>query len=250
MNAIDLAGRAAIVTGAGRGIGYEIADRLLRSGARVSLWDLDGGRVESAAATLALLGEVETVALDITDSAAVDAATAAAVSTWGQLDILVNNAGIAGKIDETVNQSDEDWRTVIDVVLTGTFNCSRAALPHMLAREHGRIVNIASVSGKEGSPRMPAYSAAKAGVMGLTKSMGRELAKTGVLVNCITPAAVGTELVRVMPAAHQELMLRNIPMGRYGTVAEIAALAAWLASEECSFSTGGVFDASGGRSSH
>ena len=250
MNAIYLVGRAAIVTGAGRGIGYEIADRLLRSGARVSLWDWDGGRIESAAATLALLGEVETMALDVTDSAAVDAATEAAVSTWGQLDILVNNAGIAGKIDETVNQSDADWQSVIDVVLTGTFNCSRAALPHMLAREYGRIVNIASVSGKEGSPRMPAYSAAKAGVMGLTKSMGRELAKTGVLVNCITPAAVGTDMVKAMPAAHQELMLRNIPMGRYGTVEEIAALAAWLASEECSFSTGGVFDASGGRSSH
>ena len=250
MNALDLAGRAAIVTGAGRGIGYEIAARLLRSGARVSLWDLDGGRVESAAATLALLGEVETVALDITDSAAVDSATEAAVSTWGQLDILVNNAGIAGRIDETVNQSDRDWQSVIDVVLTGTFNCSRAALPHMLAREYGRIVNIASVSGKEGSPRMPAYSAAKAGVMGLTKSMGRELAKTGVLVNCITPAAVGTDMVTAMPAAHQEFMLRNIPMGRFGTVEEIAALAAWLASEDCSFSTGGVFDASGGRSSH
>lgn len=250
MNAIDLAGRAAIVTGAGRGIGYTIAERLLRSGARVSLWDMDGGRVESAAAALALLGEVETAALDVTDSAAVDAATAAAVSTWGQLDILVNNAGIVGKLDNTVNQSDSDWQSVIDVVLTGTFLCSRAALPHMLAREYGRIVNIASVSGKEGSPRMPAYSAAKAGVMGLTKSMGRELAQTGIIVNCITPAAIGTDLIKDMPAAHHDYMLRHIPMGRYGTMEEIAALAAWLASEDCSFSTGGVFDASGGRSSH
>ena len=250
MNSIDLAGRAAIVTGAGRGIGYAIAERLLRSGARVSLWDLDGNRLESAAATLALLGEVETVALDITDSAAVDAATEAAVATWGQIDILVNNAGIVGNLDNTVNQSNEDWQSVIDVVLTGTFHCSRAALPHMLAREYGRIVNIASTSGKEGSPRMPAYSAAKAGVIGLTKSMGRELAKTGIMINCITPAAIGTDLIRDMPADHHEYMLRHIPMGRYGTVDEIAALAAWLASEDCSFSTGGVFDASGGRSSH
>ena len=251
MNQIDLVGRKAIVTGAGRGIGRAIAERLLRSGAAAELWDMDEGRLAEAARTLRELGEVASAVVDVTDTARVDAAAAAAAERWGRIDILVNNAGILGPIKPSWEHTDEEWQKVVDILLTGVFKCSRAVVGGMIERGYGRVVNIASASGKEGSPGMPAYSAAKGGVMALTKTMGRDLAQLGVLVNCITPATIETEMVRQQSTPEMRAYgLARIPMGRFGEVDEIAALAAWLCSEDCSFSTCGVFDASGGRSTY
>lgn len=240
----------ALVTGGVQGIGRAIAERLLRSGAAVTIWDLNEERLTEAGRALAELGPCETAKVDVTDPHAVQAGIEALVAKHGTLNILVNNAGILGKVAPTLEQEDADWTRTVDILLTGTFWCSRAALPPMLEAGWGRIVNIASVSGKEGTPNMPAYSAAKAGVIGLTKSMGRELGENGISVNCITPAAIETDLVRNTTPEHHEYMLRNIPMGRFGQVEEIASLAAWLCSADCSFTTGGVFDASGARSSY
>ncbi len=250
MNRIDLEGRVALVTGGVQGIGRAIAERLLRSGAAVTIWDLNEERLAEAGKALGELGPCETGKVDVADPRAVQAGIEALVAKRGTLNILVNNAGILGKVAPTLEQEDADWTRTVDILLTGTFWCSRAALPPMLEAGWGRIVNIASVSGKEGTPNMPAYSAAKAGVIGLTKSMGRELGESGISVNCITPAAVETDLVRNTTPEHHEYMLRNIPMGRFGQVEEIANLAAWLCSADCSFTTGGVFDASGARSSY
>lgn len=250
MNRIDLEGRVALVTGGVRGIGRAIAERLLRSGAAVTIWGLNEERLAEAGKTLAEIGPCETDKVDVTDPRAVQAGIEALVAQRGALNILVNNAGILGKVAPTLEQEDTDWTGTVDVLLTGTFWCSRAAVPPMLEAGWGRIVNIASVAGKEGTPNMPAYSAAKAGVIGLTKSMGRELGESGISVNCITPAAVETDLVRDTSPEHRDYMLRNIPMGRFGQVEEIAGLAAWLCSADCSFTTGGVFDASGARSSY
>ncbi|MBT6118437.1 MAG: SDR family oxidoreductase [Rhodospirillaceae bacterium] len=250
MNRIDLAGRVALVTGGAQGIGLAIAERLLRSGAAVTVWDANEARLTKAGKVLTRLGPCETATVDVTDPRAVEASIAALVETRDTLHILVNNAGIMGKVAPTLDQSDADWTTAVDVLLHGTFWCSRAALPPMLAAGWGRIVNIASISGKEGTPNMPAYSAAKAGVIGLTKSMGRELGESGISVNCITPAAIETDLIRNTSPEHHKYMLSNIPMGRFGQVEEIASLAAWLCSEDCSYTTGGVFDASGARSSY
>lgn len=250
MNRIDLESREALVTGGVQGIGRAIAERLLRSGAAVTIWDLNEERLAEARKALSELGSCEAAKVDVTDPQAVKAGIESLVAKRGALHILVNNAGILGKVAPTLEQDDEDWTRTVDILLTGTFWCSRAALPPMLKAGWGRIVNIASVSGKEGTPNMPAYSAAKAGVIGLTKSMGRELGECGISVNCITPAAIETDLVRNTTPEHHEYMLRNIPMGRFGKVEEIASLAAWLCSAECSFTTGGVFDASGARSSY
>lgn len=250
MNRIDLEGRVALVTGGVQGIGRAIAERLLRSGAAVTIWDLNEERLAEAGKALSDLGPCETAKVDVTEPRAVQAGIEALVAKRGTLNILVNNAGILGKVAPTLEQEDADWTRTVDILLTGTFWCSRAALPPMLEAGWGRIVNIASVSGKEGTPNMPAYSAAKAGVIGLTKSMGRELGESGISVNCITPAAIETDLVRNTTPEHHEYMLRNIPMGRFGQVEEIASLAAWLCSADCSFTTGGVFDASGARSSY
>jgi NAD(P)-dependent dehydrogenase (short-subunit alcohol dehydrogenase family) len=247
MNQIDLRGRTAIVTGAARGIGYACADRIKASGAAVSLWDQDKDALAEAARHL---GAAHSVAVDITDEGSVAAATSAAIKALGKIDILVNNAGITGPNRKTWEFTPAEWRRVIDVDLTGAFLCSRAVVPAMRAQAYGRIVNMASVAGKEGNPNAAAYSAAKAGLIGLTKSLGKELATENITVNCVTPAAAETDLFKQMTEEHIAYMRSKIPMNRFVQPAEIAALVAWLASEECSFSTGGVFDISGGRATY
>jgi len=250
MNKIDLAGAKAVVTGAARGIGYAIVERLLASNAEVSLWDTDPVALDAATKRLAGKGSAYSTVVDVSDERSVTAATQATIGQLGRIDILVNNAGITGPNRKTWEYAPEDWRKVIDVDLTGPFLCARAAVPLMLRQGYGRIVNIASIAGKDGNPNAPAYSAAKAGLIGLTKSLGKELAGTGVIVNCVTPAAIETDIFKQMTEEHIQYMLSKIPMGRFGRVEEIAALVAWLCSEECSFSTGAVFDVSGGRATY
>ncbi|MGB8435560.1 MAG: SDR family NAD(P)-dependent oxidoreductase [Burkholderiales bacterium] len=233
MNNLDFAGRTAVVTGGAQGIGAAIARRLSASGARVQVWDLDG-----------------TSKVDVTDPDAVTNATQAALRQLGKIDVLVNNAGIAGMNVPTVDYPIEEWERVLRINLTSQFLCCRAVAPHMVKAAYGRIVNIASVAGKEGNPNAAAYSASKAGVISLTKSLGKELAQTGVLVNCVTPAAAKTAIFDQMTESHIQYMLSKIPMNRFVNVDEIAALVGWLASEDCSFSTGGVFDISGGRATY
>jgi 3-oxoacyl-[acyl-carrier protein] reductase len=248
----DLSGRRAVVTGAARGIGYAIAKRLASAGTAVTIWDVDEAQGAKAAAQLRALGggEAEALAVDVADASSVDAAARETLRRRGRVDVLVNNAGIAGPNMRTWEYPRDSWQKVLDIDLTGVFLCCRALVPAMLERKYGRIVNIASVAGKEGNPNASAYSAAKAGVIALTKSLGKELAGTGVVVNCVTPAAVETDIFAQMTREHIQFMLSKIPMGRFGTVDEVAALVAWLASEECSFSTGAVFDISGGRATY
>ena len=250
MNQLNLKGRVAIVTGAARGIGYAIAARALQSGATVALWDVDRERLESARQELSALGAVSTDYVELTDAASVNAAATATLARLGSVDILVNNAGLAGGNGLTWELDPDVWRRVIDVNLTGCFLTSRAVIPHLLANGYGRIVNVASIAGKEGNPTASHYSASKAGVIGLTKSLGKELATKNILVNCVTPAAANTEIFDQMKAEHIEYMRSKIPMGRFVEVDEIAALVCWLASEDCSFSTGAVFDISGGRATY
>jgi NAD(P)-dependent dehydrogenase (short-subunit alcohol dehydrogenase family) len=246
MNQIDLAGRAAIVTGGARGIGLAITERFIASGAKVAIWDVDGGAAEDAAKLLHQTG----VQVDVIDEASVNEALRRSEAAIGPVDILVTSAGITGPNLAIADYPAEDWRRVLEVDLTGPFLCSKAVVPGMSARNYGRIVHIASVAGKEGNPNAGPYSAAKAGVIALTKSLGKELAKTGVRVNCVTPAAVKTGMFAQMTEEHIGYMLAKIPMGRFGLVEEIAAFVAWLSSEECSFSTGAVFDLSGGRATY
>lgn len=250
MNTIDLQGRSAVVTGAAKGIGYGIAQRLLASGATVCLWDMDKAGVETAAHTLTSLGKVQTAVVNVTDPASLEAAAQATMASCGRIDILVNNAGISGPNFPVWDYPIADWQRVIEVNLIGVFLCCRAIVPRMLPHGYGRIVNLASVAGKEGNPNASAYSASKAGVIGLTKSLGKELAQSGILVNCIAPAVVATDLLQQMTPEHVQYMLSKIPMGRFGAITEVAAMVAWLASEDCSFSTGGVFDLSGGRATY
>jgi 3-oxoacyl-[acyl-carrier protein] reductase len=233
MNALDLKGRTAIVTGGAKGIGAAIVGRLEASGARVRIWDLD-----------------DSDRVDVSDFSSVNSAVQKAMQELGRIDVLVNNAGIAGLNKPTVQYPVEEWERVLRVNLTSQFLCCRAVVPHMVEAGYGRIVNIASVAGKEGNPNAAAYSASKAGVIALTKSLGKELANTGVLVNCITPAAAKTAIFEQMTREHIDYMLSKIPMGRFVEVGEIAALACWLASEDCSFSTGATFDISGGRATY
>lgn len=242
--------RAAIVTGGGRGIGLAVAKRLAAEGAKIALWDQDETALATAAAELEDAAGVHGCVLDITDDGAVAEAMARTSAALGPPDILVNNAGITGPNQKTWEYSPADWRRVIDVDLTAVFLCCRAVVPGMLERGYGRIVNVASVAGKEGNPNAPAYSSAKAGVIGLTKSLGKETAGSGVTVNCVTPAAVETDIFKQMTQEHIGYMLAKIPMGRFGQAEEVAALIAWLASAECSFSTGAVFDISGGRATY
>jgi len=243
------AGRCAVVTGGARGIGLAAARRLAEGGARLALWDLDGDAAAAAAGALAG-GPHLPVAVDITDEAGVARALSETDSALGPVDILVNNAGITGPNLPTWEYSLADWERVMAVDVTAVFLCCRAAVPGMIERGYGRIVNVASVAGKEGNPKAPAYSTAKAAVIGLTKSLGKETAGSGITVNCLTPAAVETDIFKQMTQAHIDYMLSRIPMGRFGKVEEVAALIAWLASEECSFSTGAVFDISGGRATY
>jgi len=247
MNQIDLRGRGAVVTGGARGIGFACAERIAASGAKVSLWDMDAAALDEASKKLR---GAHTVTVDITSEGSVAAAAKAASAALDQVDILVNNAGITGSNKKTWEYDPAEWRRVIDVDLTGAFLCSRALVPGMLARRYGRIVNMASVAGKEGNPNAAAYSSAKAGLIGLTKSLGKELATENVIVNCVTPAAAETDLFKQMTEDHIAYMRSKIPMNRFVQPSEIAALVAWLCSEECGFSTGGVFDISGGRATY
>jgi 3-oxoacyl-[acyl-carrier protein] reductase len=244
MNELDLKGRNAVVTGGAAGIGLAIAQRLAASGARVSLWDRDG---KSLAESARGLGEAHTAKLDVADEPQVQAALASTVKALGKVDVLVCSAGITGPNLVTWEYPVADWKQVLDINLTGVFLCNKVVVQHMRANDYGRIVNIASIAGKEGNPNASAYSASKAGVISLTKSLGKEVAKTGIRVNCVTPAAVKTGMFAQMTQAHIDFMLSKIPMGRFGQVEEIAALVGWLCSEDCSFSTGAVFDLSGGR---
>lgn len=250
MNNIDLKNRSAIVTGGARGIGLSIATRLLQSGASVSLWDVDAGALAGATAELKLLGTLHTVVADVTNADSVEFAAAASVQALGKLDILVNNAGVAGTNAKTWETAPAEWRRVIEINLTGPFHCCRAVIPHLLRNGYGRIVNIASIAGKEGNPNAAHYSASKAGVIALTKSLGKELATSNILVNCITPAVIVTDILQQLTQAHVDYMLSKIPMGRFGETVEAAALVAWLCSEDCSFTTGAVFDLSGGRATY
>jgi 3-oxoacyl-[acyl-carrier protein] reductase len=250
MNQIDLRGQRAVVTGGGQGIGRAIAERLLASGAAVSLWDRDASLTAAVAGELSSQGTVHHVAADVSDAAAVEAATDATISALGGIDILVANAGIAGPNLKVWEYPVEAWRQVIDINLTGVFNCCRAVVPHMIRQNYGRIVNTASIAGKEGNPSASAYSASKAGVIALTKSLGKELAGHDIAVNCITPAAAQTKILEQCTQAHIDYMLSKIPRGRFVLVDEIAAMVAWLVSKENSFTTGAVFDLSGGRATY
>jgi len=250
MNQIDLEDRVAVVTGGAQGIGYATAERLLKSGARAVLWDIDAARLESACASLAAYGPVRGEVVELTDDAAVAAATSTALGIEGRIDVLVNNAGITGGNAPTWELDPAVWRRVIEVNLIAPYLSCRHVVPAMVARGWGRIVNIASVAGKEGNPNASHYSASKAGLIALTKSLAKEVATKGVLVNAITPAVARTAMFDQMTRTHIEYMLGKIPMGRFVEVGEIAAMVAWLASEDCSFSTGAVFDLTGGRATY
>ncbi|HTT13414.1 MAG TPA: SDR family NAD(P)-dependent oxidoreductase [Burkholderiaceae bacterium] len=250
MNQLDMKSRVAVVTGGAQGIGYAVAERMLDSGAAVSLWDINRERLAQAQAALAGRGRVRGEVVEITDVASVDAATHATLAQFGRLDALVNSAGITGGNGTTWELAPEVWRQVIEVNLIGSYLTCRSVVPHMIKAGYGRIVNIASVAGKEGNPNASHYSASKAGLIGLTKSLGKELAKTGVLVNAVTPAAAKTPIFDSMNREHIEYMLARIPMGRFLQVQEAASLIAWLCTEDCAFSTAAVFDLSGGRSTY
>lgn len=240
-------GKVAAVTGGATGIGLAIVRRLAGEAARVMIWDRDGEAIEALSGSIE---GVEGLQLEVTDNAAVEAAAAETAKAMGGIDILVCSAGITGPNTTTWEYPPDAWRQVFDVNVNGLFYCNRACVPFMLKRGYGRIVNIASVAGKEGNPNASAYSASKAAVIGLTKSLGKELAKEAITVNCVTPAAVKTAIFDQMTEEHINYMLSKIPIGRFGTVDEVAALVTWLASEECSFTTGGVFDVSGGRATY
>ena len=250
MNQIDLNGRVAVITGGAQGIGLAIAQRLLPSGARAILWDVDAQALNKAAGELGSIGSVDTRVVELTDDAAVAAASADALAKAGRIDILVNNAGITGGNAPSWELDPAVWRQVIEVNLVAPWLTCRHVVPLMLSQGYGRIVNIASVAGKEGNPNASHYSASKAGLIALTKSLAKEVATRGVLVNAITPAVAKTSMFEQMTQSHIDYMLGKIPMGRFVEVGEIAAMAAWLSSEECSFSTGAVFDITGGRSTY
>jgi 3-oxoacyl-[acyl-carrier protein] reductase len=249
-NAIDLSGRTAVVTGGAQGIGRAIVERLLDSGAAVAVWDLDRKRAEETTAALRLNRRIEAFAVDVTVLAGVESARDETVRAFGRIDVLVNNAGIAGPNAKTWEYDPAAWAQVMRVNLDSQFYCCRAVVPLMIAQNYGRIVNIASIAGKEGNPNACAYSASKAGVIALTKSLGKELASYDIAVNCVTPAAARTALFEQMSQEHIDYMLSKIPRGRFVEVEEIAATVAFCASAECSFTTGSVIDISGGRATY
>jgi 3-oxoacyl-[acyl-carrier protein] reductase len=250
VNQIDLKNRVAIITGGAQGIGYATAERMLGSGASVMLWDQDAPLLASAKAQLAALGRVGTAQVELTDEAAVTAATAQTVAEFGRIDILVNNAGITGGNGTTWELAPDVWRRVVEVNLIAPYLTCRAVVPQMLKQGYGRIVNVASVAGKEGNPNASHYSASKGGLIALTKSLGKELATKNILVNAIAPAAAKTAIFDSMKPEFIAFMLSKIPMGRFVEVQEIAAGICWLASEDCSFTTGSVLDISGGRATY
>jgi NAD(P)-dependent dehydrogenase (short-subunit alcohol dehydrogenase family) len=245
-----LKGRTAVVTGGARGIGYAVAERYLASGAKVALWDMDAGRLASSLPELAKLGTVTAHTVELTDEAAVQAAALDTLKAHGSIDIVVNSAGITGGNGTLWELDPKVWAEVINVNLIGPYLVCRAVVPHMIKAGYGRIINIASIAGKEGNPNASHYSASKAGLIGMTKSLGKELATKGIMVNCITPAASQTEQFAQMTQAHIDYMKSKIPMDRFVLPSEIAAMIAWLSSEDCSFTTGGVFDISGGRATY
>ncbi len=249
-NRIDLADRSAVVTGGAQGIGRAIVERFLDSGAAVAIWDRDRELAEKTVAELANRGRVVPIGVDVTELAQVERARDATLGAFGRIDILVNNAGIAGPNLTTWEYPPDAWTDVLAINLTGPFHCCRAVVPQMIAQNYGRIVTVASIAGKEGNPNAPAYSASKAGVIALTKSLGKELAGYDISVNCVTPAAAKTALFAQMKEEHINYMLSKIPRGRFVTVEEIAALVAFCASQECSFTTAAVFDISGGRATY
>ena len=248
MNQLDFKGRHAVVTGGATGLGYAIAQRLLASGGSVTLWDRDEQAAKNAATALG--AKASAVTVDVSQHASVQAAVKATLLIAPRVDALVNSAGVTGPNVKLWDYPVDEWRQVMEVNLNGLFLCCREWAPHLRANNYGRIVNIASVAGKDGNPNASAYSASKAAVIALTKSLGKELADTGVRVNCVTPAAVKTAIFEQMTPEHIAFMLSKIPMGRFGTPEEVAAMVGWLCSEECSFSTGAVFDLSGGRSTY
>jgi 3-oxoacyl-[acyl-carrier protein] reductase len=250
MNQLDLAGRVCIVTGGASGIGLAVAERMAESGASISLWDRDTAALEKTAKQLGAKARMHTAAVDVSNYSEVQAATKASATHFGKLDCLVNCAGIAGANAMVWEYPIEEWLRVHSINLHGTFYCCREVVPHLQRNGYGRIVNIASIAGKEGNPSASAYSSSKAAVIGLTKSLGKELAKQNVTVNCVTPAAVKTPIFAQVSQQHIEYMLQKIPMGRFGLVEEIAAMVCWLCSEDASFATGAVFDLSGGRATY
>ncbi len=248
MHTYDLAGRHAVVTGAAQGFGRAITERFLRSGAKVAMWDVDPKELAAAAKALGALGSVHTAAMDVSKLSDVEAATKSTIDAFGRIDILVANAGIAGPNHKLWEYPVDAWRQVIEIDLLGVFYCNRTIVPHMIAQHYGRIVNIASVAGKEGNPNASAYSSAKAGVIALTKSLAKEVAQENIAVNVVTPAAAKTRIFDQMTPEFHKFMLSKIPRGRFLEIDELASMVAWVASEENSFSTGSVFDISGGRS--
>ena len=246
MNSYDFKNQVAVVTGGANGIGFSVAERLSKSGASVKIWDLDIEAAQTAAETI----NAEAVECDITDWISVQNATETSINGSEKIDILVNSAGIAGPNDTVVDYDNKAWDRIISVNLTGTYYVNKAVVPHMKANGYGRIVNIASVAGKDGNPNASAYSASKAGVIALTKSLGKELADSNIAVNCVTPAAARTAIFDQMSQEHIDYMLSKIPRGRFVEVKEISSMIAWMASSENSFTTGAVFDLSGGRSTY
>ena len=250
MNSIDLRGRCAVITGGAQGIGRAIAERFLDSGAQVSLWDADETLVRATAIELSGTSQVHCCTVNVADAKAVESAATETHHVLGKIDILVANAGITGPNVKLWEYPVDAWRQVMDVNLNGVFHCCKAIVPMMMQQNYGRIVNLASIAGKEGNPNASAYSASKAGVIALTKSLGKELAQHNIAVNCITPAAARTRLFEQMTQAHIDYMLSKIPRGRFVKVEEIASMVAWLVSEENSYTTGAVFDLSGGRATY
>ncbi len=248
MNNIDLNNRVAVVTGGAKGLGQAVCLRLLQSGAKVAVWDVDKDALDRAVAEYG--SEAAGFICDVADEGSVRKATEDTLARFGKIDILVNNAGISGPNINGWEYPLDEWRKVVEIDLFGVYYCCRTIIPHMMEAGYGRIVNIASISGKEGNPTATPYAAAKAGVMAITKSLGKELVKTGVLVNAIAPAAFETDIFKQNTQEFVDYMLSKIPMGRFGRPEELGALVAWLASEDCSFSTGAVFDISGGRATY
>ena len=250
MDSTEFEGQTAIVTGGAQGIGKAICQRLQAGGAAIAIWDLDQPLADATAQELSGGGAVQAFGVDVTDLASVEAALAATLERFGKVDILVNNAGISGPNATTWEYAPDDWHKVMALNLTGPFYCCRAVAPHLIENGYGRIVSVSSIAGKEGNPGAPAYSASKAGLIGLTKSLGKELAGHDIAVNCVTPAAAKTAIFDQMSEEHIAYMLSKIPRGRFALVEEIADTVAFAASRRCSFTTGSVFDVSGGRATY